>query len=99
MTYLETEVTIESEEDLGKYSDEEICAYVERGRSLYGNRLKGITLKSVPDDPDMVDIYYDIKNTPFSRLRRITGYLVGDMNRWNNAKRKEEGDRLKHDYI
>ena len=32
----------------------------------------------------------------FTRIRRITGYLVGDMNKWNNAKRKEEADRVKH---
>ena len=33
---------------------------------------------------------------PFSRIRRITGYLVGDMTRWNNAKTAEEKDRVKH---
>lgn len=32
----------------------------------------------------------------FERIRRITGYLVGDMNRWNNAKKAEERDRVKH---
>lgn len=32
----------------------------------------------------------------FIRIRRITGYLVGDMSRWNNAKRAEEADRVKH---
>ena len=32
----------------------------------------------------------------FDRIRRITGYLVGGMNRWNNAKRAEERDRVKH---
>ena len=32
----------------------------------------------------------------FSRIRRITGYLVGDLSRWNNAKRAEEKDRVKH---
>ena len=32
----------------------------------------------------------------FERLRRITGYLVGTLNRWNNAKRAEESDRVKH---
>ncbi|MCL2085550.1 anaerobic ribonucleoside triphosphate reductase [Candidatus Saccharibacteria bacterium] len=31
------------------------------------------------------------------RLRRITGYLVGDLKRWNNGKRAEERDRVKHD--
>lgn len=32
----------------------------------------------------------------FERIRRITGYLVGTMDRWNNAKRAEEKDRVKH---
>lgn len=32
----------------------------------------------------------------FERIRRITGYLVGDMELWNSAKRAEEKDRLKH---
>ena len=33
---------------------------------------------------------------PFERIRRITGYLVGTLDRFNNAKRAEEGDRVKH---
>lgn len=32
----------------------------------------------------------------FQRIRRITGYLVGDMSRWNNGKLSEESDRVKH---
>jgi len=32
----------------------------------------------------------------FERIRRITGYLVGTTDRWNNAKRAEEQDRVKH---
>ena len=32
----------------------------------------------------------------FERIRRITGYLVGTMEKWNNAKRAEEKDRVKH---
>lgn len=46
------------------------------------------------------------KNTPsgkvfgegvgFDRIRRITGYLVGTLDRFNNAKRLEEKDRVKH---
>ena len=34
--------------------------------------------------------------TPFERIRRITGYLVGTLDRFNNAKRAEERDRVKH---
>ena len=33
---------------------------------------------------------------PFERIRRITGYLVGALDRFNNAKRAEEHDRVKH---
>lgn len=33
---------------------------------------------------------------PFERLRRITGYLVGSLDRWNDAKKAEEHDRVKH---
>ena len=33
---------------------------------------------------------------PFERIRRITGYLVGTLDKWNNAKRAEERDRIKH---
>ena len=32
----------------------------------------------------------------FERIRRITGYLVGTTERFNNAKRAEERDRVKH---
>ena len=32
----------------------------------------------------------------FERIRRITGYLVGTMDKWNDAKRAEERDRVKH---
>ena len=35
-------------------------------------------------------------NIPFERIRRITGYLVGTLDSFNNAKRAEEHDRVKH---
>jgi ribonucleoside-triphosphate reductase len=36
------------------------------------------------------------KNVMFERIRRITGYLVGTIDRWNDAKKAEEKDRVKH---
>lgn len=36
------------------------------------------------------------QGVPFERIRRITGYLVGSIDRFNNAKRAEEQDRVKH---
>ena len=35
-------------------------------------------------------------DVPFERIRRITGYLVGTLDRFNNGKRAEERDRVKH---
>jgi hypothetical protein len=35
-------------------------------------------------------------NEHFERIRRITGYLTGTLDKWNNAKRAEERDRVKH---
>ena len=36
------------------------------------------------------------ETVPFERIRRITGYLVGTLDRFNNGKRAEEADRVKH---
>ena len=36
------------------------------------------------------------KDVRFERIRRITGYLVGTMDKWNDAKKAEEYDRVKH---
>ena len=38
----------------------------------------------------------EVDGVPFERIRRITGYLVGTLDRFNNAKRAEEHDRVKH---
>ena len=35
----------------------------------------------------------------FERIRRITGYLVGTLDRFNNAKRAEESERVKHSVV
>ena len=50
-------------------------------------------------DGKFVDLRYELKErdgVPFERVRRITGYLVGDLSRFNDAKRAEVGDRVKH---
>lgn len=36
------------------------------------------------------------KGVKFERIRRITGYLVGTLDTWNNAKKAEQRDRVKH---
>ena len=47
-------------------------------------------------DGDFVDVDYHFADVPFQRIRRITGYLVGTLDRFNDAKRAEVRDRVKH---
>lgn len=48
------------------------------------------------EDGDFINVTYTYVPLPFQRIRRITGYLVGTIDRFNNAKRAEVKDRVKH---
>lgn len=73
----------------------EIDAYVKMAQDKYGDKLIG--LKIEVENNDEVTLTYILKNdVPFERIRRITGYLVGTLDKWNDAKRAEERDRVKH---
>ncbi len=71
----------------------EIDAYIAHAKKKYGREPVGMTVKL---DGDYVDLDYDFGCVPFERIRRITGYLVGTLDRFNNAKRAEERERVKH---
>lgn len=75
-------------------SIEEAKKYVEYVEDKYNRKLASLTIDV---DGDFVDLSYQFKAIPFERIRRITGYLVGTMDRWNDAKTAEEHDRVKHD--
>lgn len=51
---------------------------------------------SLQFDGEHVNMGYHLRPSQFEKIRRITGYLVGNMTRWNNAKAEEEHDRTKH---
>lgn len=78
---------------VGNISDAEAQHYIDRARQQHGP-LASI---SITADGDHVDIEC-ATHRPFERIRRITGYLVGTTDRWNNAKQTEERDRVKHNY-
>lgn len=77
----------------GEIGQKEIDAYVARAREKYGRTPLGIDIHV---DGEYVNLSYDFGDVPFQRIRRITGYLVGTLDRFNNAKRAEEHDRVKH---
>ena len=60
------------------------------------NPKKIIKYIKVTLDGDFANLEYEVEEEPFDRIRRITGYLVGDTRYWNNAKKAEERDRVKH---
>lgn len=78
----------------GEMPQEEMEQYVQMLREKYPERIfKDVTFKI---DGDYVDVTYDYDVVPFDRIRRITGYLVGTLDRFNDAKRAEESQRVKH---
>lgn len=79
----------------GILEQKEIGAYVKMAQDKYGDKLIGLKIEVENDDE--VTLTYILKNdVPFERIRRITGYLVGTLDKWNDAKRAEERDRVKH---
>ena len=68
-------------------SPREQQAYVDYLEKKYQRKLKTLDIKV---DGDFVDLHYEFEEVPFERIRRITGYLVGTMDQWNNAKSAEE---------
>lgn len=78
----------------GTMTQAEINAYVEQLKAQ--NPDKYIKTVDFTVDGEYVDMSYTFDNVPFERIRRITGYLVGTIDRFNNAKRAEVQDRVKH---
>jgi len=78
----------------GTLEDKEIQAYVDRGReNKPSQKLIALDIKV---DGEYVDLTYSYDDRPFERIRRITGYLVGTLDRFNNAKKAEVLDRVMH---
>lgn len=78
----------------GELDAEEVEYYRIRAISKFSD--KQIESMHITVDGDYVDIEYKWKPIPFERIRRITGYLVGTTARWNDAKKAEEQQRVKH---
>lgn len=78
----------------GNADPKEAQAYVEYLQEKYNRKLDSLDVKI---DGDYAELNYSFSHVPFERIRRITGYLVGTMDNWNDAKTAEEHDRVKHD--
>lgn len=85
-----TQVTVTG----GTMERAEIDAYLSRAKEKYPDKV--ISSMDINMDGEFVDITYHWETVPFERIRRITGYLVGTLDRFNNGKRAEEADRVKH---
>lgn len=80
--------------DISTVSSEEIEAYKKYITEKYPDEvIDEIILEFEGED---VKIETHKHSAPFIRLRRITGYLTNSLERWNDAKRAEEHDRVKH---
>ena len=72
----------------GEMEQKEIDSYVDYLNEKFPT--KQIDTLNLKIDGDYVDMDYTFESVPFERIRRITGYLVGTVERFNNAKRAEE---------
>ena len=82
-------------EDLTEDEARNYIRYVEKNKTC-SDPLEEIEVKLCDDGK--VDVDYKLQGQKFERIRRITGYLTGDLTSWNNAKRAEESERVKHDF-
>lgn len=73
-------------------SPEEAHEYVKYARHKYC----GLSSIKLTLDGEYINMVI-VTEKPFDRIRRITGYLVGTMDKWNNGKKAEERDRVKHE--
>ena len=80
--------------DISTLPQEEIEAYKEHVKKKYPNECIDELILTLDGDYVNMEIHKHTK--PFDRIRRITGYLVGTLDRFNNGKRAEERDRVKH---
>ena len=78
----------------GKMNIKEQNAYVDYLQTKYNRKLESLTISI---DGEYVNLDYKFQPVNFERIRRITGYLVGTMDKWNDGKKAEEADRVKHD--
>lgn len=91
MIYENRGVVFECDVDI---DEREALEYIMRGIDRYGAKLAKVKAHV---DGDEIELRYTIhQRMPFDRIRRITGYLVGTLDRFNDAKRAEEHDRVKH---
>ena len=75
-------------------SEEEMKFYIDY---ILEHAPKGTTDVTCRIDGEDIECKYEyVIRKDFERIRRITGYLVGTLDRWNDAKRAEEHDRVKH---
>ena len=78
-------------------SESEAKGYaLELQEKYFMKELATIEIKVAEDDNSYVDCKVSFKSKPFERIRRITGYLVGTVDRWNDAKTSELNDRVIH---
>jgi hypothetical protein len=81
---------------IGKHpemSHDELQAYWEHANRAYPDEHGTVDIEF---DGEFVDLFLNAPPVKFQRIRRITGYLVGTLDRFNNAKRQEVTDRVKH---
>ena len=87
------EIKVTCDEDMSKEEVQDIIDVIQKREQKW---LDWISIEIAEGDEKFVTLNYKFKKVPFVRIRRITGYIVPDLDTWGDAKLAELNDRVKH---
>lgn len=82
--------------ELSDYEAAQVEEFLKNLSNKYRNQDVIINVTISEEGGELVLDWKMIARQKFERIRRITGYLVGTVDRWNNGKRAELHDRMAH---
>ena len=95
MTKQYHDIIIDMDKEYSNKQLDSILEYVQKNKKNTEGKVDKILLKNKDNHID-IDILYIQDKPKIERIRRITGYLTGDLNTWNQAKLSELKDRCCH---
>lgn len=85
---------VEIKTDVEDMAEEEVLQYLRAAEGRTSGKIVKMNIKGLENNE--LDVKYECQKIKFERIRRITGYLVGTLDKWNDAKRAEKKQRVKH---
>ena len=93
---MKLKVEIIKKVEMNEQEEAILNTHIEEIKSQYKNQFGTLTVEVSENEKGDFQVDWTFNAEKFERIRRITGYLVGTVDRWNNGKQAELYDRVKH---